>query len=176
MIYELLYIIPNKYSEIEAKEIHLKIIELAKKQGLEIINEENLGTKKLAYPIKQSYFGYYLLVHFKFEDADNLLSFNQKLIIMPEVLRSQIIKYKELPKKTDILKFNQAEASIETVESILKEETNEEEKEIKPIITAETKPIIEELKIEEKSKDERKKINLNDLDKKIDELLENVDG
>lgn len=192
MIYELLYIIPNKYSEDEAKKIHSKILELAKKNGFEVTNEENLGSKKLAYPIKHAYYGYYFLIHFKLAEKANLVSFNQKLGIMPEVLRSQIVKYKELPQKVEILK-NAPEIKFETkkpkekieaekIENIKKIEEAEHsiasaEPEAKETAGdgKEKQEEAKEEKKEDKEKDEKKKIDLNDLDKKIDELLENVD-
>lgn len=194
MIYELLYIIPNKYSEDEAKKLHSKILELAKKNGFEVTNEENLGSKKLAYPIKHVYYGYYFLIHFKLAEKANLVSFNQKLGIMPEVLRSQIVKYNELPQKVEILK-NAPEIKHEAKKEKPEEKVEAEKiKDIKEVKEAEHSIASEEPKAEGKAgdekekkeetkeekkedekKDEKKKIDLNDLDKKIDELLENVD-
>ncbi|PIY78629.1 MAG: 30S ribosomal protein S6, partial [Parcubacteria group bacterium CG_4_10_14_0_8_um_filter_35_7] len=50
MHYELLYIIPAKYSEKELQPVINQVIPLIKKAGGEILRDDNLGRKKLAYP------------------------------------------------------------------------------------------------------------------------------
>lgn len=165
MFYELLYIVPNNYSDGEAEEIGKKISSLCEKEGFKIIKEENLGKKKLAYEIKKIYYGYYLVVQFTVEEKDNLLKFSKKLAIMPEILRHQIVKYKKFPEKvfasqikTSLDKSNRSEKKFSA--------TQEEKK--KEIFQQDVKT--EELRREDK------KIDLQELDKKIDELLENIDG
>lgn len=175
MFYELLYIIPNKYSEDECKEINAKINNLAQQENFKIASEDTLGKKKLAYPIKQSYFGYYFILNLGIEEGkSNLANLNKKLKLLPEVLRYQIVKYAKLPEKITEYKEHPAapattvvkeESSAVTQELPIKVEVPEEKQE------QETKPA------ERKKEDKKtsKKVDLNDLDKKLDELLENVD-
>lgn len=180
MIYELLYIIPNKYSEVEVKEIHSKILELAKKNEFKITHEENLGIKKFAYPIKHSYYGYYLVIQFTLEEKAKLSLFKQKMAILPEVLRSQIVKYKELPQKVENIKtaspIKDVKVERKYAPEKLKVEVEIEKKDAPIIVEAAKDEKVEDIEKQETEKEEKKKIDLNELDKKIDELLENVDG
>jgi small subunit ribosomal protein S6 len=52
-------------SEEAAKEVVTKFSKLLKDNGAEIIQEDNWGLKKLAYPIKKKATGYYHLIEFK---------------------------------------------------------------------------------------------------------------
>jgi len=160
MIYELMHIIPNDYSEEECQNINEKIKTLATQENFTFTNEESLGKKKLSYPIKKSYFGYYFLMYFEKTDNSNFETLNKKIRIMPEILRHQIIKYTELPKK-----------------QTFKSKPDE-------YVAAEKKPTDEPIEVKKEKEDQEekivkksdKKINLEDLDEKIDALLENVDG
>lgn len=165
MFYELLCIVPNNYSDDEVEEIGKKISSLGEKEGFKILKEENLGKKKLAYEIKKVYYGYYLVIQFTLEEKDNLLKFSKKLVVMPEILRYQIVKYKKFPEKVFA---SQIKTSLDRRNrSEIKSNVAHEEKKEK--IT------LKDVKIEELRK-ENKKIDLQELDKKIDELLENVDA
>lgn len=97
-MYEMLYIIPPPYTEEDAPNIQKSIDKIIEENGGKIIHEENLGNKKLAYPIKDARRGFYILVNFEIP-PQNLKSINQKLKLMPEVLRSQIITVKMTTKK-----------------------------------------------------------------------------
>lgn len=174
MYYELLYIIPNKYSETEYKEINQKIKEMAQKENLEILTEEDLGKKKLAYPIKHFFNGYYLTINFKAENKEKILKFEQKLKVMPEVLRHQIVKYKDwqLTAKKD------REALLASQRERLKEKASSKNEAV-------SEKTMINFKDEDKSKDNSsslktekgkgKKVDLSELDKKIDALLKDVD-
>ena len=63
--YELLYIIPNKFTDAEVGPLMAKIDEMVRGAGLSLVKSENLGKRKLAYPIKQFNHGYYVLSEFK---------------------------------------------------------------------------------------------------------------
>ncbi|MFH1192242.1 MAG: 30S ribosomal protein S6 [bacterium] len=172
MFYELLYIVPNNYSDDEVEGISKKISSLGEKEGFKIIKEENLGKKKLAYEIKKVYYGYYLVVQFTIEEKDNLLKFSKKLAIMQEVLRHQIVKYKKFPEKisasqikTSLDRGNRSDKKFVAAHEDKYEERKEE------IAPREVK----DQKSEEIQKED-KKIDMQELDKKIDELLENVDA
>ncbi len=161
MFYEVMYIIPNKYSEDEAKEIKTKVNNLAASEGFAIAKDDTMGKRKLAYPIKQNYFGYYELLYLKNDNEGNLAAFGQKLKIMPEILRHQIIKYKNLPEPA-------VKANIINNPNEIAKDAGKEEKEAVAVQAAPEKTSIEEKK-------ETKKVDLKELDKKLDELLENVD-
>lgn len=65
--YETAFILTPVLSDVQMKEAVDKFINLLKESGAEIINEENWGLRKLAYPIQKKTTGFYELVEFKAE-------------------------------------------------------------------------------------------------------------
>lgn len=128
-MYELLYIISTKFTETEIEPIIQRAEESIKKIGGEIISKENMGKKKLAYPIDHTFRGYYIFNVFKLENTQNLKDLDKDLKLNTAILRYLITK-------------------------------NEPEKE-KP---AKPKEIKTEIK--------KKKITSEELDKKLEEILE----
>lgn len=63
--YETVIILTPLLSEEAAKEVIAKFTKLLKDNGAEIIQEDNWGLKKLAYPIEKKSTGYYHLTEFK---------------------------------------------------------------------------------------------------------------
>ncbi len=202
--YELLYIIPNNFTEEEAQKIHEKVKDNISQKGAEISFEDNWGKKKLAYPIKHFNHGYYNLLEFlltkdKVNEVDHFLKFSD------EVLRHQIVIKKYSNNDTPVSpKFSQEDKgaegshSREGVEAEKKKVVYFEDKENKEIEKDQEGPKGEQEKekdkkaekIEEKEEgaeeegskeDEKKrkdekdkeKVDLNDLDKKLDDILNN---
>ena len=64
--YELLYLIPNTYTDTEVEGITQKVTDRIAKTTTITLNK-NLGKKRLAYPIKRMTHGNYVVVEF---DAD----------------------------------------------------------------------------------------------------------
>jgi len=150
MQYELLYIIPAQYTDEEIGGTVEKVTKILEDTGVKITRNENLGKLKLAYPIKHVRHGFYVLVEFE-ADAEKIRRLERELRLMPEVLRHQTIR----------------------LERKLKE--GEEKKEIKMISyeapgREEEKPAPRPR--EEKRVAPKKKVNLEELDKKLDEILE----
>ena len=65
--YETVFILTPVLSDVQAKEAVEKFTGILVAEGAEIINEENWGMKKLAYPIQKKSTGFYQLVEFKAE-------------------------------------------------------------------------------------------------------------
>ncbi|MCD8261146.1 MAG: 30S ribosomal protein S6 [Bacteroides sp.] len=63
--YETVFILTPVLSEPQMKEAVEKFKDILVKEGAEIINEENWGLKKLAYPIEKKSAGFYQLIEFK---------------------------------------------------------------------------------------------------------------
>ena len=63
--YETVFILTPVLSEPQMKEAVEQYKELLVKEGAEIVNEENWGLKKLAYPIQKKSTGFYELIEFK---------------------------------------------------------------------------------------------------------------
>lgn len=144
-LYELLYIIPAKYAEDEIGPVREKIKKILGKYDAKITKDDNLGKKKLTYPIKKFYQGYYILHEFELEGA-RINELNNQLKTTDEIIRHIIIK-------------NPPKAEIRPAIVRKKAETP-----ITPDKLSESTKI--------KKEDEKEKIKLEDLDKKLDEILD----
>ena len=67
--YETVFILTPVLSDVQMKEAVEKFKGILQTEGAEIINEENWGLKKLAYPIQKKSTGFYQLIEFKAEPA-----------------------------------------------------------------------------------------------------------
>ena len=65
--YETVFILTPVLSDVQMKEAVEKFKGILVAEGAEIINEENWGLKKLAYPIEKKSTGFYQLIEFKAE-------------------------------------------------------------------------------------------------------------
>ena len=65
--YETVFILTPVLSDVQMKEAVEKFKGILAAAGAEIINEENWGMKKLAYPIEKKSTGFYQLLEFKAE-------------------------------------------------------------------------------------------------------------
>jgi small subunit ribosomal protein S6 len=63
--YETVFILTPVLSDVQMKDTVDKFVNLLKEEGAEIVNVENWGLKKLAYPIQKKSTGFYVLVEFK---------------------------------------------------------------------------------------------------------------
>ena len=67
--YETVFILTPVLSDVQMKETVEKFKGILTAAGAEIVNEENWGLKKLAYPIEKKSTGFYNLLEFKAEPA-----------------------------------------------------------------------------------------------------------
>ncbi len=63
--YETVFILTPVLSDVQMKDTVDKFVNLLKEEGADIVNVENWGLKKLAYPIQKKITGFYVLVEFK---------------------------------------------------------------------------------------------------------------
>ena len=63
--YETVFILTPVLSDVQMKETVEKFKNLLIANGAEIVNEENWGLKKMAYPIEKKSTGFYSLLEFK---------------------------------------------------------------------------------------------------------------
>ena len=147
--YEILYILPMSYTAEEVKPITKKVADIIKDNGGAITKEQDLDKQKFAYPIKNQSHGYYFLFEFDLP-TDKLAGLNRILQLTNEVLRFIVVK-----------------KQVKTEEQ-LKEEAKIQEK----IAKKKEKERAEEVKVEKVAKEKTKtKISLEDLDKKLEEIL-----
>ena len=65
--YETVFILTPVLSDVQMKEAVEKFKGILTAEGAEIVNEENWGLKKLAYPIQKKSTGFYQLIEFNAE-------------------------------------------------------------------------------------------------------------
>ena len=146
--YELLYIISNKFSEEELTPIKAKVEKIIVDNGGVITFKEVWGKKKLAYPIKHFNYGYYNLIEFDLV-GEKLAKVNRIIELSEEILRHQIIRTK-----------------FRTLEEI-----TQDKKKSMDIFnkTREVTKVKDKPEVKEKIK---VMVNLQELDEKLDKILE----
>ncbi|MFA5248328.1 MAG: 30S ribosomal protein S6 [Patescibacteria group bacterium] len=169
--YELLSIIPNKFTEEEAIAINEKVKKQITDLGGEISFNEDWGNKKLAYDIRGFSHGYYKLIEFDLLGVE-LSKLNNFLRLSKDILRHQIIKIKKRsPEKI--------KADTKKAEELYHARKNQksapaiEKKSVPTTLDTPTSPTTE--KPTEEKKFSKKKTDLKDLDKKLDDILETND-
>jgi small subunit ribosomal protein S6 len=179
--YELLYIIPNKFTEDEAKAIDEKVKKMIATADGETIYVEDWGKKKMAYMIDGYSYGYYKLIEFDLEGA-KLIELDNFLRLSNDVLRHQIVRAAKRTleqiaadkKKSEELaaarkspknggEAEKKEKSAEKVEGKTEEKTS-------GLVSGEDK-----VQPEEERKTYKKKAELKDLDSKLDDILDTKD-
>lgn len=89
--YEIMFIVPNKFTEEEAKTIIGRVEKMITDAEGKIAYSEYWGKKKLAYEIKHNAYGYYQLYQFDLAGA-NLAKMDTDLRLSHEILRHQILR------------------------------------------------------------------------------------
>lgn len=158
--YELLYIIPvSKYTEEELKPVVEKITGIIEKHGGVNFKQQIIGKRKLAFKIKQANQGFYVALEFDFPQ-DKLRDLDKELRFHEDVLRHLIIK-KRFKTEEEIQAEKQAKVRIETRADKEMAAEIEKEKDALKVDRAEKKV----------APKETPKVSLEELDKKLDEIL-----
>ena len=156
----------------EIVEIEKKISALVEKMEGKIVSSTNLGKIRLAYPIKKIRHGTYVLVYFDAQ-GDKLKELNRQLSLTDEVLRHTIIDRAEDadPSKFELTSYV-APLSEEAKAQRREKSRSEKERPRKP-----RPPAPEPVKAivppaPSTTSTEESKMSLEELDKKLDEILE----
>lgn len=182
--YELTFIIPARVKE--PQEIKAAVLSIIKEKGGEIGSELDFGKRRLAYAINHARNGEYAGIEFKIEKSD-IKKINDSLNVMDDIARFQISQIERLSDKSETkTSLLRAETIEKRPEFRIKEEAPKEKiditltteksaaSEIAPPVLPETitpKEIPETTSpAPKKEKDE--KVSLEDLDKKLEEILD----
>ncbi len=157
--YELAYIVPIKYLDDELQKVNETVASMLKSFGGEITATEDMGKRRLAYPIEQVFQGSYFAIEFNMDSVE-IPQFEAKLKLQKEVLRHMIVT-KRIKSSEEVERENKIREGLKTAKQ---EELNKIEEEEKSSIKKEEEVIVEEKK-------EKNKAKLEDLDKKLDEIL-----
>lgn len=151
--YEINFIISNKVEEKDLEKVVEKVKNLITSEAGEITKQTALGRKKFAYPIEHQKHGFYQIFEFDLAN-ENLIKLNKEL----KLNKGEILRFLIINKRVG-----------------LAEETPIIERRTEKIITAqkETEKELSQVKArDDKEKTSKKKISLDDLDKKLDEILD----
>ena len=190
-LYDLLYIVPNKYTETEVPQVMKTINDLIAKYNGKVSKEINYGKRRLAYPVEHNHYGFYILDRFEMDPKD-CYTLNQTLRVQDEVLRHLIthtlpegavpqeadLKQVELPAQAPTKEpvarkkatITDVEATPEEKEKLKKGSAFDLEKELG--VTA--KQAEEALK-EQKKEEETPRLDIKELDNKLDEIMKDFE-
>lgn len=154
--YELLLVLPGTLDEKEAENRSNEILSVVKEYGSEA-EIASIGKMRLAYPIKQIRYGYFYTIIFSVESKE-LKAVQDKLGLMRDLLRAIISvynpNYTPASKLTFTSTFSNTFTTTNSGTNMVNEEMVEVEKPKAPI----EKPV-------------DKKVSIQDIDKKLDEIL-----
>ena len=184
--YELLFVLPGTLSENEVAPAAEKIKAVVEKFNSKNVKMQDLGKSRIAYPINHIRYGYFQLCQFETEPK-NLSEINNTLRLMSDILRFMInTRNKEgvvLDKISAIsdVTVRETTGQVKTFEEQReqksgyyknKEKVAEVEEQVvashqidKPKAKAQTKSKV-------KTETKAENIKMEDIDKKLDELLE----
>ena len=145
-MYELLYIVPAIYTEAELKNVTDKIAGKLKEEEADIKLNKEMGKLKFAYPIQKQTAGFYILVDFD-ASGEALKKINRALQLEKDILRFMITKKLKTVKPVEIHEFKASEIAPSA---------KKERREKTPV----------------RQPKEKAKMKLEDIDKKLDTLLE----
>jgi small subunit ribosomal protein S6 len=158
--YEMLYIISNKFTEDEVDPIVEKIHKSITDKGGTITYTENWGKKKMAYQINGFGHGYYRLAEFDL-DGEQLAEIERSFRLSNDIIRHQVV-VKKIKSAEQIEKDKAINQKIAAKVAKAEAEQKEKEEQNKPKV-AKAKPVKEA---------EETKVDLKDLDDKLDKILE----
>lgn len=165
--YELTYIIPMSFTVDEVPKINENVSGILKEHGAKIAKETSMGKLKFAYPINDLSHGYYQVVEFDVEPSQ-ILEINKTLGLHHEIVRyllvTKRIKTEEELAADQRLRDKIAKQELER-RSTMDEDESVEEKPKRSFSKA--KPSV--------AKHEEEKVSIEDLDKKLDAILEGED-
>ncbi len=156
--YELLYLVSAHVPENQLETIQNEVSGWVKKLGGTITKQESWGRKKLAYPINKEKFGFYLLNEFDLESL-NVAELQKDLRLHKLIMRYLLLDKKPLSAKEVLMQENARRRAL----------THGQGTDMRP-----GKRQDAAMPSDESTTGSKKdaKISLDDLDKKLDELLD----
>ena len=96
--YELMYILSSAVSDNDVPTVSSEVDKFITDQGGKLLTQQMLGKKKLAYPIKKTRNGFYVLETFDLEGS-KLQSLDNKLRSMEPIIRYLVINVEDMEKR-----------------------------------------------------------------------------
>lgn len=169
MKYELSFIISSAIAETEHEAVKQEILGYLSKAKATIVREPYfIGRKKLAYPIKKQKHGFYAFLEFESEEAANLKELDINLRHNNNILRHLIIKLDKITSQIN------ADPSKLEEKPVVKRNVSEKRTFATRPAPAKRPMPIEHKKVEDKNKLEKAGVVLEDIDKKLDDILKDT--
>lgn len=92
--YELMYILSSAVSDNDVPQVSQEVDKFLTDNGAELLNQEMLGKKKLAYPIAKTRNGFYILQTFNMEGR-KLQSLDNKLRSIDPIIRYLVVNVED---------------------------------------------------------------------------------
>ncbi len=162
--YELMALFPMSYTSDELPAIVKKVKGVIAEHKGAVAAEQSLGKLKLAYPINNMSHGYYHIFEFDMP-TDQVKGLANSLKLTKELTRHLLLtkRIKGAEELASEAKFNEKLAKMKMEEAARMREEGEEEQP-RPRKRAPKKPVAP-----------KEKLTMEQLDKKLDEILENKD-
>lgn len=164
--YELLSVLPGTLSEQEVGPAVEQVQTLITANGGSNVVVRDMGKSRLAYPMKHIRYGYFHLFLFEAE-PDKVPDIKEKLRLSGGLLRILINIYN--PAKRENKGFNIEQAQLERAQGYRGGTERTESRETMPEREEVPAP---KAPVQEKPKEERGKVDMEELDKKLDEILD----
>lgn len=161
-LYELLYTIPAKMTEREAHEAATGVAKEIQAAGGAIVREDRMGKRRLAYPILHAHYGYHAAVEFRMASA-GLAILREKLALMSILARREIFS-KRLMSAED-------ERHERLVSERMLQEERKRRAERAGVREEATPPSTVTAPIPEEHVGQAKKVSMEELEEKIEEIL-----
>ncbi len=105
--YETLFVVKPTLTEEEIKSQIEKVKAILEKEGAELIATDDMGMRKLAYPVQKNNRGYYTVLLFKAK-GETIAELERNLKINEEVIKFLTVKYS---KTKELTQFNKLAAA-----------------------------------------------------------------
>lgn len=152
-----MYILPVKVGVDDDQSIHDKIKAMLVSEGAQITSEDNMGKRKLSYPINNVRHGSYMVIEMDVEPS-KIIKIQNWLRLSSEILRSQLI-IKQVKTVEQIAREKAIQERVAKDEALANMAETTETKEAAPAKVA-AKPA------------DKTAVHLDDLDKKLAKILE----
>lgn len=174
--YEILFIVPNKFTIEELEPILDKVKKIINENGGEITYSEKWGNKKLAYKIQGFSHGYYNLFEFD-APSEKANQINNIIKMDNDIIRHLIIakEKRTVEKITTEKKIEKARRDASRKENEAKKAKKEGDRKVKTPVKNKGEEVATKKTEEVKEEKEKKKVSLDDLDDKLDKILETND-
>ncbi|OGH91334.1 MAG: 30S ribosomal protein S6 [Candidatus Magasanikbacteria bacterium RIFOXYD12_FULL_33_17] len=192
--YEMLCVLPGTMTEEEVKSSVVLISETIGKFDAENVTLEDMGKSRLAYPVKHIRYGYFQLFRFSLEES-NIAKLEKEIRLLDNTLRialfvcdpNNTVSYKLAldptapsapPKAEREGRDDRSRTRTNKTEEVKEKKTTEEvvntdSEEVKQSTVAEAMEDKKEVKEEPVVvKAEKTKMSVEDIDKKLDEILQ----